>query len=201
MRIDATLDALFPTIRAGVLSATLLQPERWWFMTELARQLGVTPSSLQRELEALVGSGILLRRQDGRRIYYRANADSPVFPEMKGLIQKTAGIVPALKTELERFDDQVKLALLYGSVARSEEKSGSDVDLMIVGSLKQTDLLPALRKLESRFSREVNVTLFSPEEFHRKLAAGDHFLTSVVKGKTISLKGAWDELEETASRK
>ena len=200
MRIDATLDALFPTIRAGVLSATLLQPGRWWFMTELARQLGVTPSSLQRELEALVGSGILLRRQDGRRIYYKANTDSPVFPEMKGLIQKTAGIVPALKAELERFDDRIELALLYGSVARGEEKSGSDVDLMIVGSLKQIDLLPALRKLESRFSREVNVTLFSSEEFHRKLAVGDHFLKTVLKGKTISLKGALDELEETASR-
>jgi hypothetical protein len=39
MRIDATLDALFPTVRAGVLSATLVQPERWWFMTELVRHL------------------------------------------------------------------------------------------------------------------------------------------------------------------
>jgi predicted nucleotidyltransferase len=200
MRIDATLDALFPTIRAGVLSATLLQPEHWWFMTELARQMGVTPSTLQRELEALVESGILLRRQDGRRIYYKANTESPVFPEMKGLIEKTAGIVPALKAELKRFDDRTELALLYGSIARGEEKPGSDVDLMIVGSLKQIDLLSALRKLESRFRREVNVTLFSSEEFHRKLAARDHFLEAVLKGKTISLKGALDELEETASR-
>ena len=200
MRINATLDALFPSIRAGVLSATFLQPERWWFMTELARQLGVTPSSLQRELEALVGSGILMRRQDGRRIYYKANTESPVFPEMSGLIKKTAGMVPALKAELNRFDDRIELALLYGSVARGEEKPASDVDLMIVGSLKQIDLLPSLRKLESRFGREVNVTLFSSEEFHRKLAAGDHFVNAVSKGKTISLKGALDELEETASR-
>lgn len=200
MRIDATLDALFPAIRASVLSATLLQPERWWFMTELARQLGVTPSSLQRELEALVGSGILLRRQDGRRIYYKANSQSPVFPEMRGLIEKTAGMVPALKAELRRFNDRIELALLYGSVARGQEKSASDVDLMIVGSLKQIDLLPSLRKLESRFGREVNVTLFSSEEFRRKLAAGDHFLKAVLKGKTISLKGTLDELEETASR-
>ena len=50
MRTTSTLDALFPAIRAGVLSATMLQPEHWWFMTELARHLGVTPSSLQREL-------------------------------------------------------------------------------------------------------------------------------------------------------
>jgi predicted transcriptional regulator len=64
MHKTATLDALFPTVRAGVLSATLLQPDHWWFMTELARYLEVTPSSLQRELESLVASGFLLRRQD-----------------------------------------------------------------------------------------------------------------------------------------
>jgi predicted nucleotidyltransferase len=80
-------------------------------------------------------------------------------------------------------------ALLYGSVARGEEKSGSDVDLMIVGSLKQIDLLSVLRKLESRFRREVNVTLFSSEEFHRKLATGDHFLKAVLKGQDHFTEG------------
>jgi len=200
MRTIGILDALFPTIRAGVLSATLLQPEHWWFMTELARHLETSPSSLQRELESLVSVGLILRRQDGRRTYYKANADSPLFRDLHGLLDKTSGLVPALMTTLKSFDDLIELAFLYGSVARGEEHSASDVDLAIVGTLKQIDLLPALRKLEARFRREVNVTLFSPEEFHRKLAAKDHFLHSVLKGKTIPLKGTLNELEETASR-
>jgi predicted nucleotidyltransferase len=166
----------------------------------LARHLEVSPSSLQRELESLATAELLLRRQDGRRTYFKANVDSPLFPELKGLIEKTAGIIPTLKAALQRFDDRIELALLYGSFARGEERSTSDVDLMIVGTLKQMDLLPALRKLETRFRREVNVTLFSPEEFHRKLDTGDHFLHSVLKGKTIRLKGTLNELEETASR-
>jgi len=200
MRTNGILDALFPTIRAGVLSATLLQPEHWWFMTELARHLETSPSSLQRELESLVSVGLLLRRQDGRRTYFKANADSPLFRDLRGLLDKTSGIVPTLKSALTRFDEQIELAFLYGSIARGEEHSASDVDLAIVGTLKQIDLLPALRKLEARFGREVNVTLFSPEEFRRKLAAKDHFLHSVLKGKTIPLKGTLNELEETASR-
>jgi DNA-binding transcriptional ArsR family regulator len=110
-------------------------------MTELARYLEVTPSSLQRELDSLVRSGFLLRRQDGRRIYYKANTESPIFPEMKGPIERTVAIIPALKTAIKRFDDRIELALIYGSVARGGEKSGSDVDLMIVGSLKQIDLV------------------------------------------------------------
>lgn len=200
MRKSAELDALFPTIRAGVLSAALLQPEHWWFLTEMAEYLNVTPSSLQRELESLVRAGLLQRHQDGRRTYFKANSDSPVFPELRGLINKTMGIVPALRDELRKFGDRIRLALLYGSIARGSEHSGSDVDLMVVGTLQQIDLLPSLKRLETRFRREVNVTLFSPEEFQHKRALKDHFLSTVLKGKPIPLKGTLDELEETVAR-
>jgi predicted nucleotidyltransferase len=200
MRTSHALDALFPTVRAGVLSATLLQPEHWWFLTELAGHLGVTPSSLQRELESLVRAGLLLRRQDGRRTYFKANIDSPIFPELRGLLDKTTGIVPALRDALNKCGNRIEFAILYGSVARGDEHAKSDVDLMVVGTLGQIDLLPTLRKLEDRFRREVNVTLFSPAEFRRKRAANDHFLSTVLKGKTITLKGVLHELEEAAAR-
>lgn len=169
-------------------------------MTELARHLGTSPSSLQRELESLVAAGLLLRRRDGRRTYFKANVDSPLYPDLRGLLDKTSGLVPTLKSALARLDNRIELAFLYGSVARGEEHAASDVDLMVIGTLKQIDLLPVLRKLEARFRREVNVTLYSTEEFHRKRAAGDHFLHSVLKGKTIPLKGTLDELKEAASR-
>jgi predicted nucleotidyltransferase len=182
-----------------VLSATLLQPQRWWFMTELARYLETTPSSLQRELESLVAAGLLEHRQDGRRSYFRANSGSPLFADLRGLLEKTRGLVPAFTAALKPFGPRIESALLYGSIARGEEHAASDVDLAIVGTLRQIDLLPALRKLEARFHREVNVTLFSPDEFRARLAAGDHFLYSVLKGKTILLKGAIHELEEVAA--
>ncbi|MGD0831924.1 MAG: nucleotidyltransferase domain-containing protein [Terracidiphilus sp.] len=201
MRKKAPLDALFPVIRSGLLAATMLQPQRWWFMSELARHMGTTPSSLQRELESLAAAGLLERRQDGKRSYFRANSASPLYADLRGLLEKTRGLVPALSAALKPFGTRIESAFLYGSIARGEEHAGSDVDLAIVGTLRQIDLLPALRKLEDRFHREVNVTLFSPEEFRARLSAGDHFLRSVLKGKTILLKGAIHELEEVASGK
>jgi uncharacterized protein len=84
-------------------------------------------------------------------------------------------------------------------MARGQEHAGSDIDLMVVGRIQQIDLLPILRKLDSRFSREVNVTLLSPDEFQRRLAAADHFVNSVLKGKTILLKGSVHELENATS--
>ena len=201
MRHASVLDALFPSVRGGVLSALMLQPERWWYMSELAGHLETSPSSLQRELESLVHAGLLLRRQDGRRAYFKANGESPVASDLRGLMEKTAGLVPALTAALKPFGDRVELALLYGSLARGEERAQSDVDLMIVGTLTQMDLLPALRKLETRFRREVNATIFSPQEFRRKAAGKDHFLHSVLKGKIVLLKGSLDELDEISSRR
>lgn len=200
MRKRNNLDSLFPGIRAGVFSATMLQPEHWWYMTELAKYLGVRPSSLQRELDSLVRAGFLLRRQDGRRAYFKANVESPLFPELKGIVEKTSGVEPALKAALDKFRERIELALIYGSIAQGQEHAGSDIDLMIVGSIKQLDLVPTLRKLESRFRREVNVTLFSPDEFERRCRSADHFLSSVLKGKTILLKGSLNELEHTSTR-
>ena len=200
MRRQATLDSLFPGVRAGLLSATMLQPQHWWYMTELAKCLEVPLSSLQRELDSLVGAGFLLRRQDGRRIYFKANTDSPLFPELRGIAEKTSGVAPALATALDTFHEKIDLALIYGSMARGKEHAGSDIDLLVVGRIQQIDLLPALRKLESRFRREVNVTLFSPQEFRRRRASGDHFVDSVLKEKTIVLKGSLDELENAAAK-
>src|SRR6266852_7791010 len=67
MRNSSVLTALFPQVRQGVLAATLGQPDKWWYLSELAGRLGTSPSSLQRELSSLVASGILVHRREGLR--------------------------------------------------------------------------------------------------------------------------------------
>ena len=66
-------------------------------LSELAEFLQTTPSSLQRELKALVDSGILQQRREGTRIYFKAETQSPLFPELRGLLEKTAGLLPTLQ--------------------------------------------------------------------------------------------------------
>lgn len=201
MRKSPILDTLFPEVRQEILAATLLAPEKSWYLSELAAHLDTSPSSLQRELEALAGSGILERKQDGRRTYYRAQTTSPVFQELRALFSKTAGIVPLLTSELALFSGRIKWAALYGSMARGEEQTQSDIDMLIVGPLGMTELLPALRKVEQQFGREVNVTRYSESEFVAKRRGRDHFLNSVLKGKLITIVGSLDELEKTAGRR
>src|SRR5947209_20294123 len=97
MRKKRPIDALFPKARRDILAATYGQPERWWFLSELAQQLNTSPSSLQRELKSLISSGILRQRRDGRRTYFQAETASPIFSELHGIVIKTLGIAEALK--------------------------------------------------------------------------------------------------------
>ena len=85
-------------------------------------------------------------------------------------------------------------------VARGEERATSDVDLMILGNVGLVQLSPALRKAERRLGREVNVTNYSGDEFRKKVAEGDHFLTTVLKGSLRFVKGEQSDLDAIAGK-
>src|SRR4051794_35823932 len=92
MRNSSPLDALFPKTRQAVLATVYMDPSREWYLSDLARHIGVTPSSLQREIVSLVRAGILRRREDGNRAYYKAETESPIFGDLHGLLLRTAGL-------------------------------------------------------------------------------------------------------------
>lgn len=183
------LDALLPKTRQGILAATLLQPEKAWYASELARRMGVPPSSLQRELRDLAEAGILKTHRQGRMSYYQANVESPLFPDLRGLLLKTAGLVDVLADALKPVASKVKAAFVYGSIASGEEQSDSDVDVMIIGTVPSTDLALSLRHARDLLGREINPTTYTPAEFSKKRAARDPFLTNVLSKPKLFILG------------
>jgi len=195
MRNSATLEALFPKTRQGLLVATLTQPEKWWFLSELAEFLSTTPSSLQRELSALVDTGILEQRREGTRVYFRAQKRSPIYRELRGIVEKTAGIVPTVRTILAPFGRKILCAFVYGSIARAQEHATSDIDLMVIGQVGLSELTPALRRAERALGRDLNATTYSADEFSSKIQKNDHFLTAVLKRPKQFVKASERELD------
>jgi predicted nucleotidyltransferase len=200
MRKQALLDALFPETRQKVLTATLARPDKWWYLSELAGYLRTRPSSLQREIAALAASGILEQRRDGGRKYFRAEARSPIFRDLRSIFEKTAGLIPVLQAALRPFGEKINCSFVYGSVARHEERATSDVDLMVIGRVGLAELAPVLRKAEKQLGRQINITSYSVDEFRTKTVRGDHFLTSVVKSRLQFVKGEAHDLDTIAGQ-
>jgi len=162
---------------------------------------GLTHSEAnKRELKALVDGGILETRREGTRAYFKADTRSPVFPELRGLIDKTAGLLPTLREALRPLDRRIACAFVYGSVARSDEHAASDVDLMVVGDAGLADITPALRKAEARLGREVNATTYSATEFRKKATAKDHFLSEVLRSHKLFVKGDQRDVDDLVGK-
>jgi DNA-binding transcriptional ArsR family regulator len=194
------VDVLMPRTRQAILAATLLHPEKTWYLNDLARHLRLRPSSLQRELAALTGAGILKSHRQGRMVYYQADPESPVFPDLQSLMAKTAGLIDVLRDHLEPLADRIAACFVFGSIARNQETSASDVDLLIIGDLGLAELALPLREARGTLGRDVNPKLYSPSEFAKRFAASDHFLTNVLQKPKLFVMGNQRVLDEITER-
>ncbi len=198
-RTRPAIDALFPRIRKRILAALLMQPERAWFASDLARHLRVPKTSLQRELENLHSAGVLRRREEGKHVYYQAERENPLFPELRGLMAKTAGLVDVVRQALRALEKHIDFAFIYGSVARAEEGPASDVDLLVVGKVGLSDLALPLQKASETLSREVHPTVYTRDEFKRK-ASGKSLVSALLDRERLFVVGRENDLEEALGR-
>jgi len=160
---------------------------------EIERRSGLNDSTLRQELRKLVRLDLVQSRRDSNRVYYRAKTENPLYPEIRNLVLKTSGLADALKSALK--DKRIRVAFVFGSVARGEEKTGSDVDLMVIGQLGLRDLSRLLSGIEEKIGREINPHVLNEEEFRRRVRAKEHFVSSVMESPKIFIIGSHHELE------
>lgn len=180
--------AIFSDPQARLFRWLFGQPERSFFLNELLRLSGLSSASLQRELKRLSESGVLQSRRMGNLRVFKANPASPLYPELVSLTRKTCGVPAVLMQGLEPLAPKLSLALVYGSVAKQEDTSTSDVDVILVGrDLTLAELLQNLQAAEMALGRKVNPTLYTIEEFEQRRADPDSFLSKVLSQPTIDL--------------
>ena len=84
-------DARFSQTRQKVLRRFFARQERDFSIKELIEQAEAGSGAVQRELARLVDSGLVQVKLQGSQKRYRANPDSPVFPELSSLVSKLLG--------------------------------------------------------------------------------------------------------------
>jgi predicted nucleotidyltransferase len=190
--------ALFGKTRRAVLALLFCNSERSYHVREILRAAGAGHGAVQRELSHLVRAGLVARTQRGNVILYRANLESPVFDELRGLMIKTAGVADILRLALMPLAGDVRVAFVYGSFAKARETPSSDVDLMVVGDVTSRDVVSALGSAKETLDREVNSSVYPVAEFRTKLRQRNHFLTSVLESPRIFLIGDESDLRGLA---
>lgn len=136
-------------------------------------------------------------------MYFSADPYSPVFPDLRGLLAKTAGIADVLRSALAPLaaSGSVAASFIYGSVAAARHTSESDVDLMVVGDARLSDLVPLLPAVEEKLGREVNPTIYRVKDFRAALGKPGHFVGRVLEGPRIVLVGTDSDVAALAGQR
>ena len=156
-------------------------------LREIERRSGLIIGTIQKDVKNLKQMDLIKERRSGNRLYYRANDEHPLFNDIRNIVLKTSGLVEVLRDALDR--EEVKVAFVFGSIARSDEGARSDVDLMVIGDVSLRKVVGWLSDVAERVGREINPHAFSLNEVQKRKESGNHFLTTVLNSPKLFIRG------------
>ncbi|MES2258824.1 MAG: nucleotidyltransferase domain-containing protein [Pseudomonadota bacterium] len=188
-------DVLFSKTQQRVLAVLYGQAQRSFYANEIIALAAVGSGTVQRELARLEASGLVMTKHIGNQKHYQANHDTPIFAELRSIVLKTFGAAGVLRAALQTLLPQVDVAFIYGSIAKGNEHAGSDIDLMVISAaLSHGQLLEALMSVKTQLGRDINPTLYTPEEFTQRRRDGKSFILRVLEQPKIFIQGVEHDL-------
>lgn len=103
-----------------------------------------------------------------------------------------------LRQSLAAKADKVRLAFIFGSVARNADDQRSDIDVIVVGKISFGDVVSLLSHAEEKLGREVNPVVYPVAEFRKKVKEDHHFVKTVLENEKIFVIGDEKELRRLA---
>jgi uncharacterized protein len=192
---------LFGKTRRAVLSLLYGHPTETFYLRQIARISGTGLGAAQREMGQLTEAGIAIRRVSGRQVYFQANPKSSIFADLRNIVTKTFGVADVLRSALDGLAGRIRVAFVYGSVAKRREDESSDVDVMVIGDATFSEIVSALAPCQERLGREVNPTVYPVQEFRSRLSQDHPFLRDVLRQTKLFLVGNQRELSKLAKER
>ena len=149
---------------------------------------------MRRELSLLTRAGVLERDVQGNQVRFRANESYPIYEELRSILKKTTGVADQLRAALAPLADSIVAAFIYGSIASGRERPNSDIDLMIIGTVRFEDIIRLIHPLQQELRREINPHVYTAAEFKRKARENSSYIDRILKLPKISVIGDPDEL-------
>lgn len=176
-----------------ILKLLFLNSTREFHLNAISDMIGVSASTVYRELENVYPLGIVSRTKKGSMVFYRINKGGIVYEELRKVFLKFELADDLITKDLEKYP--LQYALIYGSFARGTETETSDIDLLVVGNVDQNLIYESVSRLETKIGREINVTVWTEDEFNQRVKEKIALLQNIAKNPIIMVNG--DEKEFT----
>lgn len=182
------LDGMIPSrTRVQILVKLFLNPNVRAYLRSLAKEFGVSPNGIRTELNNLSRNKYLVSERGGRTIYYRANTDHPLFPELFSMVRKITGIDELVRSVVDRLGN-LEAAYLVGDYARGVDTG--IIDVVLVGDVDKIQLDDFSLKTEAYIHRKIRSLVLRKEEFVQLMEKKS--FEPIVK--------LWDQMDTTLRR-
>lgn len=186
--------------RAKLLKTFLLNPEKEYYIRQLARDFNLQLNSVRRELENLEKLGLLTseprRASDGdeektdekrtqigqEKRYFRVNGFFPLFEELKNLLSKSNVLYKQDLVDKLKETGDFALLVLTGFFVGDDN---AETDILAIGNIDKVKFVKEIKKFEKETSREINFTVMTEKELEYRRSMTDVFLYAVLDGRKI----------------
>ena len=167
-QVKAIVDNLLSGIissktRIKLLMRFFFNPKTRSYLRELAKEFNVSSNAVREELNQLTSTNLLKSEKNGRQVYYMANKEHTLFPELKSMVSKVMGIDQVIDGIVSRLGD-LERAYLIGDYA--EGKDSGIIDILLVGNIDQYHLNDLSRKTERYVKRKIRSLVLNRDEYN-----------------------------------
>ena len=179
--------------RSKVLELLFQNPEESYYLRKIESKTNVSAGSLRKLLPKLKAAGIIRVVGHDNEKLYQANPDLPGASDLARLIAHYSLPTQELRDAAASLGADAAAAV-FGSSAAGPASAGSDIDVLVIGTISRVDAQATFKSLARRLSRPVNVTVLTPEEFHRQAQVANSFVADVLSKPTLLLQGELNAL-------
>jgi hypothetical protein len=156
--------------RIKLLMRFFLNPKTRSYLRELAKDFGVSTNAVREELNQLTRTDLLKVEKNGRSVFYSANTEHALFPELRSMVQKVMGIDHVIDGIVQRLGN-LERAYLIDDYA--EGKDSGIIDVLLVGDIEPLQLHDLTRKTEMYIQRKIRVLVLDRVESQAVLSKLD----------------------------
>lgn len=170
---------------AAIVALLALHPDVPFSMTDLELRTGSSYESVYRTLQRLERAAVIEVDRSGRQ-HCAAMRRGPSTTALRALTLELGPLGSRLSWCRRLLGNgAIEEAFVFGSVAAGTERAGSDIDLLVIGTVSPGTLLGHLGGLADLLAREINPVCRSRDQLNEGLAEGLSFLTSIWSGPLV----------------
>ena len=185
-------DFMISRVRVKMMDLFFTNPDEMYYVRQITRRINEEINAVRRELDKMLGYGLLRSEQRGNRLYYYLNKRYLYFQEIQQMVVKSTGLGKKIK-KLRRKLGTLEFVMFSGRFVRRLAPRQNEVDVLVIGEVVLPELEALIKQEEEKLDREIRVAVFEKKEFDFRKTRRDPFIMDVLYGSRVMVIGSEEE--------